>query len=51
MSQPAETPESPFFDPAFQDDPYPAIDRLRSQEPVHWVPNFGFWFVLVGAAE
>ena len=45
MSQPAETPPSPFLDPAFPDDPYPAIDRLRSQEPVHWVPNFGFWFV------
>ncbi len=45
MSQDAAMPQSPFFDPGFQDDPYPAIDRLRSQEPVHWVPNLGFWFL------
>ena len=36
--------DSPFLDPAFQDDPYPAIHRLRAEDPVHWTP-FGFWFV------
>jgi cytochrome P450 len=35
---------SPFLDPAFQDDPYPFIHRLRREDPVHWTP-FGFWFV------
>ncbi len=29
MSTAAETHASPFFDPAFQDDPYPFIHRLR----------------------
>ena len=35
---------SPFSDPAFFDDPYPFIHRLRREDPVHQTP-FGFWFV------
>jgi len=35
---------SPFADPAFFDDPYPFIHRLRREDPVHLTP-FGFWFV------
>ena len=35
---------SPFTDPAFLDDPYPFIHRLRREDPVHLTP-FGFWFV------
>jgi cytochrome P450 len=35
---------SPFSDPAFFDDPYPFIHRLRREDPVHLTP-FGFWFV------
>jgi len=38
-------PQSPFLDPSFRDDPYPALARLREEDPVHWVP-LGFWFVL-----
>jgi cytochrome P450 len=37
-------PTSPFADPAFFEDPYPFIHRLRREDPVHWTP-FGFWFV------
>jgi cytochrome P450 PksS len=37
-------PSSPFSDPAFFDDPYPFIHRLRREDPVHLTP-FGFWFV------
>jgi cytochrome P450 len=40
----SSAPTSPFLDPAFQDDPYPFIHRLRSEDPVHLTP-FGFWFV------
>jgi cytochrome P450 PksS len=36
--------QSPFADPAFLDDPYPFIHRLRREDPVHLTP-FGFWFV------
>jgi cytochrome P450 len=41
---PASLTPSPFQNPAFFDDPYPFIHRLRAEDPVHWVP-FGFWFV------
>jgi cytochrome P450 len=41
---PSPAPASPFLDPAFQEDPYPFIHRLRREDPVHWTP-FGFWFV------
>jgi len=38
-------PASPFLDPSFQEDPDPAIRRLREEDPVHRVEPFGFWFV------
>ncbi len=40
-----EAPASPFLDPAFQEDPYPVIERLRREDPVHRVTPLGFWFV------
>jgi cytochrome P450 len=43
-SAPASLAPSPFSDPAFFDDPYPFIHRLRAEDPVHLTP-FGFWFV------
>jgi cytochrome P450 enzyme len=44
MTTAAAIPTSPLQGPAFADDPYPVIHRLRSEDPVHWVP-LGFWFV------
>jgi cytochrome P450 len=38
-------PSSPFLDPGFMDDPYPALAKLRAEDPVHWV-QLGFWLVL-----
>jgi cytochrome P450 len=26
-------------------DPAPLVDRLREEDPVHWVPSLDFWFV------
>ena len=40
-----QAPASPFLDPRFMDDPYPALAKLRAEDPVHWVP-LGFWLVL-----
>lgn len=37
-----------FFNPlrpAYQLDPYPALARLREDEPVHWSPDLGGWLV------
>jgi cytochrome P450 len=43
----AEQPSpSPFLDPGFMDDPYPALARLRAEDPVHYVAPLGFWLVL-----
>ena len=33
------------FRPAYTEDPYPILARLRSQEPVHWSPDLGAWVV------
>jgi len=43
-TQPA--PSSPFLDPKFMDDPYPALAKLRAEDPVHFVAPLGFWFIL-----
>jgi cytochrome P450 len=43
-AQPA--PASPFLDPSFMDDPYPALAKLRAEDPVHFVAPLGFWFIL-----
>jgi len=40
------TPASPFLDPGFMDDPYPALARLRAEDPVHYVAPLGFWLIL-----
>ena len=44
MATAEAAPASPFLDPAFFDDPYPFIHKLRREDPVHLTP-FGFWFV------
>ncbi len=31
------------FRPAYAEDPYPVLARLRDQEPVHWSPDMGGW--------
>jgi unspecific monooxygenase len=42
-------PEPPAVDPYLEilaaEDPAPLIHRLRTEDPVHYVPAFGFWFV------
>ena len=39
-------PTSPVLDPSFMDDPYPALARLRAEDPVHYVAPLGFWLIL-----
>ena len=41
-----QAPASPFLDPAFMDDPYPTLARLRAEDPVHFVAPLGFWLIL-----
>jgi cytochrome P450 len=42
-------PEPPDADPYLEilaaEDPAPIVHRLRAEDPVHYVPAFGFWFV------
>jgi cytochrome P450 len=38
-------PTSPILTPEFQEDWLPIIHRLREEDPVHFVPGLGFWFV------
>ena len=45
MSTAAATPESPIQSEDFIFNPYEVIARLRGEDPVHWVPGFGFWWV------
>lgn len=33
------------FRPAYTEDPYPILARLRAQEPVHWSADLGAWVV------
>ncbi len=33
------------FRPAYVQDPYPILDRLRAREPVHWSSELGAWVV------
>lgn len=38
-----------FFDPSrkgYGDDPYPSLERLRREEPVHWSAALGAWVVV-----
>jgi len=39
-------PTSPFFDPAFLEDPYPILAKLRAEDPVHFVAPLGCWVIL-----
>jgi cytochrome P450 len=41
-----QAPASPFLDPSFMDDPYPALAKLRAEDPVHFVAPLGFWLIL-----
>src|SRR5262249_10816654 len=36
---------SPILTEEFMLDPYTVIARLRAEDPVHFVPGLGFWFV------
>jgi cytochrome P450 len=33
------------FSPDFTVDPYPRLEQLRRDDPVHWVPDHSAWFV------
>jgi len=46
MAAAQQAPASPFLDPSFMDDPYPALAKLRAEDPVHFVAPLGFWFIL-----
>jgi hypothetical protein len=46
MAAAAPAPASPFLDASFMDDPYPALAKLRAEDPVHFVAPLGFWFIL-----
>ena len=37
--------DSPVLSEAYVLDPYPIIARLRSEDPVHFVPGLGLWMV------
>src|SRR5262245_60371691 len=37
---------SPFLVPTHMDDPFPRLAKLRAQDPVHFVPELGFWVIL-----
>jgi cytochrome P450 len=39
-------PASPFLDPSFLEDPYPALAKLRAEDPVHFVAPLGSWVIL-----
>ena len=36
---------SPFLEPAFGENPHAAVDRLRVEDPVHFVEGLGIWAV------
>jgi cytochrome P450 enzyme len=46
MAAAQQAAPSPFLDPSFQDDPYPALAKLRAEDPVHFVAPLGVWFIL-----
>src|SRR5215831_14359451 len=41
----SEITPSPMLTEEFVRDPYPIIARLRAEDPVHFVPGLGFWYV------
>src|SRR4029450_7836408 len=46
LPAPPNPSPSPFLAPGFMDDPYPALAKLREEDPVHYVAPLGFWFIL-----
>ena len=40
------SPSSPFLDPAYMEDPYPRLAKLRAEDSVHFVAPLGLWVVL-----
>jgi unspecific monooxygenase len=46
MAAAQQAAPSPFLDPAFQEDPYPVLAKLRAEDPVHFVAPLGVWFIL-----
>src|SRR5262250_1733033 len=45
MAEPAEVLDSPVLSEEFVLAPHAVIARLRAEDPVHFVPGFGLWFV------
>src|SRR5215472_3114773 len=45
MAEPAEVLDSPVLSEEFVLTPHAVIARLRAEDPVHFVPMFGFWMV------
>src|SRR5262245_64317423 len=45
MSETTVAPASPMLTEEFMLEPYKVIARLRQEDPVHFVPGIGFWFV------
>ena len=41
----ASTAPDPFLELLTAKDPAPLVHRLRAEDPVHFVPSLGFWFV------
>jgi cytochrome P450 len=41
----APTASDPFLELLQAKDPAPLVHRLRAEDPVHFVPSLGFWFV------
>jgi cytochrome P450 len=41
----ASTASDPFLELLQAKDPAPLVHRLRAEDPVHFVPSLGFWFV------
>jgi len=46
MAEAALNPVSPFFAPNFMENPYPALAKLRAEDPVHFVAPLGCWVIL-----
>jgi len=45
VGEAASALESPVLSDEYVLDPYPIIARLRTDDPVHFVPGIGFWMV------
>jgi cytochrome P450 len=45
MTEPAAVLDSPVLSEEYVLEPHAVIARLRAEDPVHFVPGFGFWMV------